>query len=117
MRYDIRTGEKRDYQFTIYIMKAIWNGEVIAESDKTIEIEETQYFPPSSLKKEYFSRGYLRTMCPWKGDANYYTIEVKGERNENAAWYYPVPKFAAIEKVGKDFRNYVAFWNGVDVTQ
>ncbi len=96
-------------------MKATWHGKVIAESDKTIEIEGNQYFPPDSINKEFFKKSDYHTTCPWKGKASYYHVEVAGETNENAAWYYPVPIEGSVEKVGSDFANYVAFWNGVEV--
>jgi uncharacterized protein (DUF427 family) len=96
-------------------MKALWNNTVIAESDETIQIEGNEYFPPSSLKHEYFEKTEHTTTCMWKGEAHYYTVVVEGKRNENAAWYYPVPKDGSIERVGKDFSNYVAFWNGIEV--
>lgn len=98
-------------------MKAIWNDTVIAESDSTIEIEGNQYFPPDSLKREFFEESKHTSTCIWKGLAHYYTVVVAGERNENAAWYYPVPKEGSVERVGKDFSNYVAFWNGVTVSE
>lgn len=91
---------------------ARWNGQIIAQSDKTIEIEGNQYFPPKDVKMEFFSTTDHHTTCPWKGYAHYYTIDVNGSRNENAAWYYPEPKDAA-----KEIKDYVAFWKGVTVTK
>ena len=93
-------------------MKAVWNGTVIAESDDTYELEGNQYFPVDSLKKEFFQDSALKTSCPWKGEASYYTVVVDGERNEDAAWYYPTPKKAASKIEGR-----VAFWRGVQVTE
>ena len=93
-------------------MKAIWNGEVIAESEDTVVIEGNHYFPVSSIKKEFYNESATNTVCPWKGTASYYTLNVKGEENKDAAWYYPQPKEAA--KVIKDR---VAFWKGVEVTK
>lgn len=90
--------------------KAIWNGEVLAESNETIEIEGNQYFPPSSIKKEYFTETRTESACPWKGVASYYTIEINGEKNENAAWFYKQPKEAASQ-----IKGYVAFWKGVKI--
>jgi uncharacterized protein (DUF427 family) len=98
-------------------VKAIWNGEVLAESDDTIYIEGNQYFPKSSLNSEHFKPSSHKTTCFWKGEASYYNVEVGGEVNENAAWYYPEPMPGSIEKVKKDFTNYVAFWNGVEVVK
>ncbi len=91
-------------------MKASWNGTVIAESDATIEIEGNHYFPPDSLKREFFQKNDLHTTCPWKGQASYYDVVVDGETNEASAWYYPAPSDAA-----KEIKGYVAFWRGVEV--
>lgn|SRR5690554_2743125 len=100
-------------------MKAVWNDITIAEAPKEelIRIEGNWYFPPNSIKQEYFNETDYHTHCPWKGDANYYDIVVNGETNKNAAWYYPVPMDGSVERVGKDFANYVAFWHGVEVTE
>ncbi len=91
-------------------MKATWNGAVLAESDQTINVEGNQYFPHEAINKEYFKPSDLSSVCPWKGTASYYHIEVNGETNKDAAWYYPETKYAA-----KDIKNYVAFWRGVEV--
>ena len=96
-------------------MKAIWENQIVAESDETIVIEGNNYFPPSSVNREYLEESDHTSVCPWKGDAHYYDIVVDGKRNSNAAWYYPMPKDSARERVGQDFANYVAFWNGVEV--
>ena len=98
-------------------MKAVWNNVVLAESDKTIEIEGNQYFPPDSVHHEYLKESTHTTECPWKGTAHYYHVAVNGKENENAAWYYPNPEEGSTEKVGADFRNYVSFWQGVEVAQ
>ena len=92
-------------------MKAQWNGVVLAESSDTIVIDNNHYFPPDSINKEYFSPSPTHTTCPWKGEASYYSIQVNGEVNEDAAWYYPDPKEAATS-----FKGYLAFWKGVEVT-
>jgi uncharacterized protein (DUF427 family) len=98
-------------------MKAIWNGVVIAESDETISIENNEYFPPSSVEKQYFQPSTHTSTCIWKGLAHYYNVVVDGKHNENAAWYYPVPKAGSVDRVGQDFANYVAFWNGITVEE
>ncbi|TVU55246.1 MAG: DUF427 domain-containing protein [Arthrospira sp. PLM2.Bin9] len=90
--------------------KAIWNGVVIAESDNCEVVEGNQYFPPDSIKQEYFRNSDTHTTCGWKGVASYYTLEVEGELNKDAAWYYPSPKPAA-----KNIEGYIAFWRGVKV--
>ena len=91
-------------------MKAIWNDEILAESDNTIIIENNHYFPPESIKPEFFKKSDTYTHCPWKGDASYYTLEVNGEQNRDAAWFYHEPKKAA-----EAIKGFVAFWKGVKV--
>jgi uncharacterized protein (DUF427 family) len=90
--------------------KATWNGVVIAESDHTEMVEGNHYFPAASIKSEYFKASSHHTTCPWKGEASYYSLEVNGEVNQNAAWFYPSPKPAAANITG-----HVAFWKGVKV--
>ena len=92
-------------------MKAVWNGAVLAESDRTEVVEGNQYFPPDAVHNEYFAPSETHSVCPWKGTASYYTVEVNGKRNPDAAWYYPQTKDAA-----KNIEGYVAFWKGVEVT-
>ncbi|TVP65470.1 MAG: DUF427 domain-containing protein [Nodularia sp. (in: Bacteria)] len=90
--------------------KAIWNGTVLAESDNTIVVDNNHYFPADTIKKEYFQESNTHSTCPWKGVASYYSIEVDGQTNKDAAWYYPSAKEKA-----KNFEGYVAFWKGVKV--
>jgi len=90
--------------------KAMWENVVLADSGKTVEVESNQYFPPDSIKQEYFKPSATRTECPWKGTASYFDVEVNGKLNHDAAWYYPEPKPAA-----KQIKGYVAFWRGVKV--
>lgn len=92
-------------------MKAIYNGQVLAESQDTIVVENNHYFPKDSINSDYFKDSAKHSTCPWKGEASYYTIEVDGKTNADAAWYYPEPKDAA-----KEIKNYVAFWKGVEVS-
>lgn len=92
-------------------MKATWNGAVIAESDDTVVVEGNHYFPPGSLNHDYLEASNTTTGCPWKGTASYYTVVVDGERNADAAWYYPTPKDAASQ-----IKDHVAFWRGVTVS-
>ncbi len=93
-------------------MKAIWNNEVIAESDDTVVVEGNHYFPPSSVNNEYLVESSTLTVCPWKGEANYYDIVVGDNVNKDGAWYYPDPKTEAAE-----IKDHVAFWRGVQVTK
>ena len=90
--------------------KAIWENTVLAESDRTIEIEGNQYFPPDAIRSEFLKPNNQHTACPWKGIASYYDVEINGKKNASAAWYYPDPKPAA-----KQIKDYVAFWRGVRV--
>jgi uncharacterized protein (DUF427 family) len=90
--------------------KAMWEGVVLAESDKTVEVEGNQYFPADAIHKEYFKASNVHSECPWKGTASYYDVEVGGKKNAGAAWYYPEPKPEA-----KQIKGYVAFWKGVKV--
>jgi uncharacterized protein (DUF427 family) len=92
-------------------MKATWNGAVLAESDRTVVVEGNHYFPPDALRREFFEPSATHTVCGWKGTASYYTVVVNGERNPDAAWYYPETKPEAAQIAG-----YVAFWKGVTVT-
>lgn len=91
-------------------MKAIWNGKVLAESEDTIVVEGNHYFPEDSINKEYFQKSETHTVCGWKGTASYYDVVVDGEKNADAAWFYPDTKEDA-----KNIENYVAFWKGVEV--
>ena len=97
-------------------MKATWKDTVIAESDDTIEIEGAVYFPQTTIKKQYINASKTHTTCPWRGETNYFSVEISGDINTDAAWYYPAPKESAIEKVGQDFTGYVAFNNGVVIS-
>lgn len=91
-------------------MKAIWNQKVIAESDKTIVIENNHYFPPESVVEKFFKPSATHTSCAWKGEASYYTLNVDGKENRDAAWYYP-----EVSSLAKSIKGYVAFWKGVEI--
>lgn len=90
--------------------KATWNGAVIAESDQFETVEGHVYFPMAAVKKEYFVASDTTSDCPWKGTASYLTVNVNGEKNADAAWYYSNPKPAAA-----NIKDHVAFWRGVIV--
>ncbi len=92
-------------------MKAIWNGQLIAESEDTVVVEGNHYFPLDAVKSDMLEPSSHTSVCPWKGTANYYDIVVDGKTNKDAAWYYAEPKDAASEIKGR-----VAFWRGVEVT-
>ena len=91
-------------------MKAIWNKVVLAESEDTIVIENNHYFPPESINEHFFKSSDTHTTCPWKGQASYYTLEVDGQENKDAAWYYP-----EVSELAKPIKGHVAFWKGVTI--
>ncbi len=91
-------------------MKAMWNGVVLAESDRTVVVEGNHYFPAEALKREHFVDSPTHTECGWKGTASYYSVRVGDKVNADAAWYYPTPLAAA-----KQIADHVAFWKGVQV--
>ncbi len=91
--------------------KATWNGAVLAASDRCERVEGKYYFPPDSIVQDYFKASDTHTTCFWKGVASYYTLEVDGKTNPDAAWYYPEAKDAA-----KNIEGYIAFWKGVEVS-
>lgn len=93
-------------------MKAIWNDEIIAESDDTVVVEGNHYFPKDSIKEGLLRPSDKTSVCSWKGTANYYTLAVNGKENPDAAWYYSAPKDAARQIAGR-----VAFWRGVQVLE
>lgn len=94
------------------MVKAVWNGTVIAESDDTVVVEGNHYFPPNAVNWQYLVESDKKSVCPWKGTASYHSLEVDGKRNEDAAWHYPSPKPAAKQVKGR-----VAFYRGVKVVR
>jgi uncharacterized protein (DUF427 family) len=90
--------------------RAVWNGAVIADSNRCIVVEGNQYFPADALKREFLRDSATHTVCAWKGTASYYDVVVNGQTNKDAAWYYPEPKPAA-----SNVKGYIAFWKGVKV--
>ncbi|MCC6615418.1 MAG: DUF427 domain-containing protein [Anaerolineae bacterium] len=90
--------------------KAIWKGVIIAESDETVLVEGNHYFPRQTVKSEYLRSSGTHTVCPWKGQASYYSIEIDGQMKRDAAWFYPEPKPAA-----REIKDHIAFWRGVKV--
>jgi uncharacterized protein (DUF427 family) len=92
-------------------VRAIWNGRVIAESEDTVVVEGNHYFPRAALAEDVITASATTTVCPWKGTAHYYSLQVDGQTNPDAVWYYPEPKPAADQ-----IRDRVAFWRGVQIT-
>ena len=101
---------KRPFTARERVLKATWNGATLADSEETVVVEGNHYFPADSIHEEYFLDSDTHTICPWKGEASYRTIEVAGQTNPDAAWYYPAPKDAAAQ-----IKDYFAFWKGVEV--
>jgi len=93
-------------------MKALWQDQILAESDDTLVVEGNHYFPLESLRREFFEPSTTSTVCGWKGTAHYYHVRVAGHENTDAAWYYPDPLPAA-----RNIRGRVAFWRGVEVRE
>ena len=93
-------------------MKAIWNQQLIAESNDTVVVEGNHYFLQDSVKREFLQDSATTTVCSWKGTANYYTLMVDGQSNPDAAWYYADPKPAADQVRGR-----IAFWKGVQISE
>jgi uncharacterized protein (DUF427 family) len=89
---------------------AVFNGQVIAESDETVIVEGNHYFPRDSIDPQFFAEHDRTSVCPWKGTAKYFTVSVGGESAEAAAWYYADPKEKA-----ENIRDYVAFYPAVEV--
>lgn len=94
------------------MVRATWNGVVLAESDDTVIVEGNHYFPVSSVDRRYLRRSETHTRCPWKGTASYHTLVVDGKQNVDAAWFYPDPSQAARRIEGR-----IAFWHGVEVVE
>jgi uncharacterized protein (DUF427 family) len=92
------------------MVKAVWNGEVIAASDETVVVEGNHYFPLVAVKPSALKPSATTSVCAWKGTASYYTVVAGGKENKDAAWYYPEPKPAAAQ-----IKDRVAFWKGVEV--
>ena len=93
-------------------VEAVWNDQVIAHSDRTVVVEGNHYFPREDVDPAFLVESETTTLCPWKGTAHYYTLEVGGQRNPDAAWYYPTPKPKAAQIEGR-----IAFWHGVKVSE
>jgi uncharacterized protein (DUF427 family) len=110
---DVRSGTRPEVDAgtkELVMVQAVSNNTVIAESDETVVVEGNHYFPRASVREDVLRDSSKQTRCPWKGLASYFTIEVDGKTNPDAAWYYPQPSDAA-----RDIAGHVAFWKGVEV--
>ncbi|WP_432474281.1 DUF427 domain-containing protein [Amphritea sp. HPY] len=112
-------GEYSAYQVSFEPSKSRirveFNGRTIADSQSVMILLETglpaiYYFPRDDIYMEHLTRTDHRTHCPFKGNANYWTVNVAGKRLENAAWSYEDPQDEA-----EAVRNYIAFdWDAMD---
>ncbi len=93
-------------------MKAVWNGQILAQSNKTFLVEGNYYFPPDSVNTDFLKPSEHHTVCAWKGTASYFDIVVGESTNKQAAWYYPNPG-----DIAAYLKNYVAFWRGVEIIE
>jgi uncharacterized protein (DUF427 family) len=91
---------------------ANWMGKVIAlaQENEVQIVENNVYFPAHCVNFEYLQASATQSDCAWKGRASYYSLLVDGQRNEDAAWFYPAPKEAA-----KQITGFIAFWRGVKI--
>ena len=93
-------------------MKAIWNNQLIAESNDIVNVEGNSYFPIESVNSKFLKESETETVCHWKGTASYYSLQVDGATNQDAAWYYTEPRPLADGIKGR-----VAFWKGVELVK
>lgn len=94
------------------MIEAVFNGQVIARSAATVVVEGNHYFPPADVDRRFLTRSRMKSVCPWKGLASYYTVDVGGRREANAAWTYRHPS-----PLARRIKNHVAFWGGVTVRE
>lgn len=92
------------------MLRAVFNGVVLAEAPRTVRIEGNHYFPPESLNREFFEDSPSKTLCPWKGLASYYTVRAGDEVAPDLAWYYPRPS-----PLARRIKNHVAFYGQVHI--
>ena len=93
-------------------VKATWNDTVIARIDDTVVVEGNHYLPSADVHSALLIASTTTSRCPRKGTAHYHTLHVDGERNPDAAWFYPDPKPDAKQVLGR-----IAFWKGVSVEE
>ncbi len=91
-------------------MKAVWNGQTLAESDDVIEHAGYTYFPRESVKMDVLSiaeREGSDLSCP--NGVQFYNIDIEGEHGERQAWAYEKPRSSF--PVPQMF----AFWKDVEL--
>ena len=77
-------------------LRARFKGRIVADSRHALVVRETGYapvvyFPAADVREDWLTPTERRTYCPFKGHARYWTLEVDGERADNAVWSYPQP--------------------------
>jgi uncharacterized protein (DUF427 family) len=98
------------------VMKATLDGVVIAESDDVVTIEGNAYFPPQAVRPGVLAESPTPYTCPWKGVCQYFNVRTESGSADDRAWSYPNPPASAIERVGRDFSDYVAFAPSITVS-
>lgn len=100
-------------------MQATWNSKVIADAPKEelIFIERNWYFPPHRVNQKMLRKSDTPYTCPWKGVCQYFDVGEGEDWAKDSAFSYPNPLPGAVDRVKKDFSNYVAFWQGVEVKE
>jgi uncharacterized protein (DUF427 family) len=99
-------------------MKAIWNGNVVADAPREdiIYIEGNWYFPPESVNQDYLRKSPTPYTCPWKGVCQYFDVGKDDKWGKDNAFCYPDPLKSSFDIVKKDYSGYVAFWQDVTVS-
>ena len=77
-------------------IKIVWRGHVVAASDNALDLKEggappVLYVPRADADMTFFERTSRTSRCPYKGEANYFTLHQGTERAENAVWTYETP--------------------------
>jgi uncharacterized protein (DUF427 family) len=99
-------------------VRVVWRGRTIGETTRALELREAGYKPVAYIPRDDVDMRLLErtdrvTHCPYKGDANYYTIRSDDGRDDNAVWTYEHPKGDVSEIAG-----HLAFYpNHVEVVR
>jgi len=77
-------------------IRVYFDGELIADTTRALRVLETShpptyYIPKEDIRQELLTPHERRTMCEWKGEAKYYSIESRGNHAEAAVWEYREP--------------------------
>lgn len=89
-----------DYQVSITpsdrLIKAVFNGETVAESRRAVVLSETRhaptyYFPKEDVRMDLLKPSAHLTHCPFKGNATYWSLAIGDTEAENVVWSYDAP--------------------------